>query len=129
MEATKLDEKDRLILSDRVALWIKSSDGPRVGDWCEMPDGTTRRFAHDWGKKHGIQITSKEYPGSFYFTNSGHMDHSGGLEPSLPFGCLTDTFKERPAPVWFFHHDHRRAHNGVHAEVVCRVYRYTPKEG
>jgi hypothetical protein len=126
LDERTLDDEDRAILSQRVAKWVDISDGPRVGDYCMMPDGTQRRFAHDWGKEHGIQVTSRFADGSFYFTEEGYMDYSGGLDPCIPHAKLVDTFTQLLAPVWFFHHNKRRAHNGVHADVVVRVYRYHP---
>jgi hypothetical protein len=118
------DEKDQAILDQRIATWDKRS-GPRVGDFVEMPDGALLRFTHDWGSD--IQTTCRKMSGdvSFYFGN-GYMSFSGSLDPAICKSKLTQVASTMPGNVWFFHHNERRAHNGVYFKIPCRVYRYQP---
>lgn len=123
----EFDARDAEILAARIAAW-DGVDGPRVGDFVEMPGGEVRRFTHDWGD--AIQTTcGVMHPcandASFYFGGT-YMSFSGSLDPALPKAKLRDTGKVRQGRAWFFHHDHMTAHNGVHVEVPCRVYEYVP---
>lgn len=123
-----LDDEDEDIKQHRVNAWNQRS-GPRVGDFVELPDGTTRRFTHDWGDE--IQTTgTAEFAGdaSFYFGH-GYMSFSGSLDPGVPKARLIDTGQIREGPAWFFHHDSACAHNGVSTTVPCRVYRLLPEGG
>jgi hypothetical protein len=122
------DDTDADLLAARLAK-RSTIEGPRVGDWIEMLDGTLRRFTHDHGE-HGLQTTavSKNYdfgPGSFHLHRSGFMDYSGALDPCVKRQQIEDTGRTAPAPCWFFHHDMARAHNGVTVEIECRIYRQT----
>ncbi len=123
-EHPQFDELDAALLHKRELLWNKRT-GPRVGDWCRMPgEDKLRRFTHDWGD--GLQTTWPQHGlGSFYFSGGG-ASYSGSLDPSLPKTALIDTGERKPARFWFFHHDHSRAHNGVHFEIECRVFEYRP---
>lgn len=115
------DERDIEIARQRLAEW-NERQGPRVGDWVDMLDGTQRRFTHDWG--HGLQTTSGNQPGdaSFYFY--GHcMSFSGSLDRTIPRNRLQDTGDFREGRAWFFHHNQAGAHRGVHFSVPCRVFR------
>jgi hypothetical protein len=114
-----LDEFDLAIRDRRIIAWNKRT-GPRVGDFCLLPDGTETRFTNDWGK--GIQTTSGSEPGSFYF-GEGWMDYSGALDPGIPRDSLEDTGQVKPGAAWIFHHDQPKAHNAVAVAVPCRVYR------
>ena len=119
--STVFDEKDRAIRDARIAMW-SGRTGPRVGDFVVMSEGDVRRFTHDWGDD--IQVTSGiGGDGSFYFTRDGFMDYSGGLHPPILKTKLVDLNQTRMGHAWFFHHDERRAHNGVTCSVPCRVYR------
>lgn len=119
------DARDQEIKDKRLKLW-NSRAGPRVGDFVIMPDGQTLRFAHDWGED--IQTTSRTYPtdSSFYFSANGHCSHSGSLDNAILKTQLHETTEIREANIWFFHHDHACAHNGVRTTIPCRVYRYVP---
>lgn len=121
----KFDARDQEIKDQRLKIW-DARTGPRVGDFVIMPDGQTLRFAHDWGED--IQTTSRMFHGdsSFYF--SGTCSHSGALDDAIPKTCLSDTGELRLGPVWFFHHDHASARNGVRTTIPCRVYRYVPAQ-
>jgi hypothetical protein len=118
----EFDDRDAEILAQRIQQWQKV-DGPRVGDFVHMPDGSLRRFTHDWGDD--IQTTCGSFPGdvSFYF-GGDYMSFSGSLDPAIEKAKLTDTGETRDGKAWFFHHDWAKAHNGVSVMVPCRVYRY-----
>jgi len=114
------DDQDNAILARRVALWDEII-GPRVGDFCRLIDGTTRRFTHDWDDS--IQTSSAFQPGdqSFYF-GDGYMSFSGSLDSAIPKTEFVPTDETLDGSAWFFHNDHMRAHNGVYFKVPCRVF-------
>ena len=115
------DEKDAELLQKRQELY-DNRQGPRVGDWCRMPNGELRRFTHNWGD--GLQTTSPNFGlGSFYFDRSGFMSYSGALDPSVDLSKIEKTEEVKPAWIWFFHHDCAQAHNGVYREIPCRIYK------
>lgn len=118
------DERDQAIKDRRIAKW-NLRPGPRVGDYLEYPDGSLRRFTHDWGD--AIQVTNKYYPehGSFYFAGP-YCSYSGGLDPAINKSRLVYSGRTREASVWFFHHDVAAAHNGITTSIPCRVYRLLP---
>ena len=121
---TNLDAKDAALYQARLTDW-GAIDGPRVGDFVEMLDGTLRRFTHDWGES--IQTTvGDRHPcagdQSFYW-GGDYMSFSGSLDPAIPKLSLELTEQKRDGWAWFFHHDEMRAHNGVSVAVPCRVYR------
>lgn len=119
MSKPQFDDKDSAILAERIASW-DARKGARVGDWCRMPDGELRRFTHDWGDE--LQTNTPQFGlGSFYF-GDGYMSYSGALDPAVPRSQLRKTAETKPGVIWFFHHDHQRAHNGVYCEVSCRVF-------
>ncbi len=119
----EFDARDGEILAANLEAW-NARGGPRVGDWCKMPDGKMCRFTHDWGED--IQTTSRYYPGhgSFFF-GRGYMDYSGGLDPAILKSRLIDTGETKPGAAWFFHHNEARASNGVYFNVDCRVFEVT----
>ena len=117
------DFRDAESLAERVAAW-QSRNGPRVGDYVIMPDDELRRFTYDWSRfDGGIQTTCNGLSGSFFISRNGYADYSGGLEGAIPHERLIDTGETRPGSFWFFHHEHAKAHNGVHVQIDCRVYR------
>lgn len=131
---TQLDERDSAILAERQAQF-DSRDGPRVGDYIYMLDGTLRRFTHKWGD--GLQTTyrwrdaknretfdpMKDACGGSFHLGNGYVSFSGSLDDAIPLTRIEDTGETRNGPCWFFHHDWMKAHNGVQASLVCRVYR------
>lgn len=123
MTRPQFDARDGNILSERRAA-RNAIFGPRLGDFVRMPDGSTRRFCHDWGD--GIQITPAGKNGSFYLAPGGGVSYSGGLEPSIDKTTLSPASNTIDGAFWFFHHDHARAHNGSHFKIPCRVYQYRP---
>lgn len=115
------DHIDEHIRNEREKRWA-NRQGPRVGDFVEMKDGTLRRFTHDWGD--GLQTTCLQSCGQFYLERDGHMSYSGSLDRRIPTCQLKDTGRVSAGRVWFFHHDECRGHNGVYAFVDCRVYKH-----
>ena len=114
------------ILAHRVALRsARFAEGPQVGDFLLMPDGTERRVAHDWGKDTGLQPTSGGPGGSFYL-GDGYASFSGSLDPIVPHAGLVDTGRTKPGRFWFFSRNYARANNGIDVEAPCGVYRYDP---
>lgn len=114
--SAEMDEMDHSIMRSRIEKWAAIS-GPRVGDFCLMPDGAMQRFAYD----HGDRMQPSSEPGSFYF-GDGFMDYSGGLDSSIMKSEIRDSGQLMDGLAWFFHHDHQRAHNAVHCMVPCRVF-------
>jgi hypothetical protein len=111
---------------------LEKINGPRVGDYCILPNGEYRRFAYDWGED--IQITGSYGDGSFYL-GKGYVSMSGGLDPAIPKTCLTLTEEKKKGYYWTFHHNFHFAHNGIGIMALCRVYKaegnfryYTKKE-
>jgi hypothetical protein len=113
------DDKDREIVQRRLTMWNEITR-PRVGDWLVYPDGTGKRFSHDWGD--GLQVSAG---GSFYLGDGGWVSFSGSLDPTIPNAKIKPTDRMLEGTVWIFHHNDVRAHNGVVTDIPCRVYEYT----
>jgi hypothetical protein len=118
------DDRDAEIVLASVVIWNERG-GPRVGDWCLMPDGDMRRFTYAWDD--GIQTTIRGSTGGdgFYF-NQGYLSFSGSLDRSIPFAWIFPTDEIKPGRAWCFHHNEVRAHNGVYFTVPCRVFVIRP---
>jgi hypothetical protein len=116
------DRRDAILLNERKRRWAERIDGPRVGDFVEMTDGTLRRFTYSWND--GIQVTNAQYGSSFYLSKHGYADFSGGLDPAIPITQLVDTQRVRDGSFWFFHHDVSGANRGVECTMECRIYRH-----
>jgi len=124
-----LDEKDLIILSEKEQAF-NAEQGPRVGDFVAMLDGTLRRFTHDWGED--IQTTIPQgkphYSASFYLGN-GYANFSGSLDSAIEKSNLIPTYDEAGneatewGAFWFFSHNETRAHNGVQCWLKCRVFK------
>lgn len=117
------DDKDAELLAVRQQAWDKR-EGPRVGDFIEMVDGTLRRFTYNWDD--GLQTTwgdCRQRPGSFYLSPGGHGSYSGALDSTVPLGQIESTESTQEGQFWFFHHDYAVAHGGVYVTLLCRVYR------
>lgn len=115
------DEHDAAILTACV-LARDMIDGPRVGDFVYMPDGSLLRFTHDWGD--GLQTTCQAFGGgSFYLDRSGSVSFSGALDPPIARECIERTSETRDGAFWFFHHGFPGANLGVDCTAPCRVYR------
>ncbi len=113
------DSEDGTIAIARLAAW-NEREGPRVGDWINMRDGTRRRFTHDWGD--GLQTTTPQFGlGSFYL-GDGYADYSGALDPTVMRENIEATSEISPGDFWFFHHNFWGAGRAVNVELSCRVF-------
>ena len=120
MASKTLDDRDHTIVTAREAAFLRRRNRRdiRVGDVVVFPNGTERRVAYVW--PHGVQTTDG---GSFYL-GDGYMSYSGSLFDSVPLTALSHTGGELSArSAWIFHHDQRRAHNGVECVVSVPVWR------
>jgi hypothetical protein len=115
--ATSMSLINQAILAERTAAYDARTT-PSLGDYVLFADGFYKRIAQCYrGGK--IQTTDG---GSFYLgLNNG--SYSGSLDRPI----VTDDFELMPerkrGRFWFFSHDEWRAHNGVEAELDCRVWR------
>jgi hypothetical protein len=118
------DEKDAEIVLASVVIWNERG-GPRVGDWCRMPDGEMRRFTYAWDD--GMQTTIRGSTGGhgFYF-DRGYVSFSGSLDRTIPFSQIFPTDEIKPGEAWCFHRGMPRAHSGVYFTVPCRVFEVRP---
>jgi hypothetical protein len=119
-----LDERDAAIVGERLALMDRVS-GPRVGDWIRFADGTERRISHAYHVADGWDENAYQTSdgGRWYLASFG-CSFSGSLYPSVG-GEFIDTGETRDGSAWFFHHDHRCAHNGVDFVAPFRVFTCT----
>lgn len=113
------DTNDQAIV-DRRRTQLDTLPGPRVGDFVEFADGTVRRISETWGDPPDRRAQTSD-GGNFYLGEHG-VSFSGSLYPAVPADSLTATGHTRPGAVWIFHHDHWRAHHGVHTTIPFRVY-------
>lgn len=91
-------------------------EGPRVGDFLELPYGMMTRFTHAWDD--GIQLGW----GSFYL-GEGYCSYSGSLEPSIPYEAILPTDKKEMGAVWFFHQGSSGGGRGVYFKAAFRVFK------
>jgi hypothetical protein len=114
------DQNNLKILAEREAAF-NSHEGPRVGDYVHMLNGTLQRFSHDWGKD--IQTTDGRFGSSFYLDKAGYAEFSGGLNPAI----MKNTLEQLPETIdghfWFFSNDEVKAHNGITVNIPCRVFK------
>lgn len=119
-----LDDRDQAIVDERMAA-VDAITGPRVGDYVLFADGTERRISYSWPAGDswpaGVQ-TSEVGAGRWYLGKFG-LSFSGSLHPGVSIETLTETDETRDGAAWIFHHDSRRAHNGVDFKATFRVYR------
>ncbi len=123
MTDTRFDNRDGDMLHQRI-MARDTTNGPRIGDYVNMPDGSLRRFTHDWGDT--IQTTTPKFGYGSYYLGTGYSSYSGALDPGIPKSGLKDTGNPRDGAFWFFHHDYMTAHNGVDFTIPCRVFQYRP---
>lgn len=127
------DGRDEAILRERVAAY-NTVEGPRVGDFVRFADGVERRISYIWdeGAGDGFWVTpgprrmQTSHPGAGFYLGNGYVSMgNGSLFRAVPESTLTDTGEVQAGQVWFFHHDHMTAHNGVYATIPHRVYACT----
>ena len=117
------DARDEDLRQQGLAFW-KNENGPRVGDFVILPDGTEHRISTKCGKS--FQLAEPRYGASFHWA-WWYCSYSGGHKPVLhPLASLEPTQETRDGHVWVFHHDIAGAHRGVHCTIPCRVYRLYP---
>lgn len=118
------DEIDAGILAQKIKE-RETIDGPRVGDFVLMLDGSYRRFTHHWGDS--IQTTvgrdGGHYSACFYLGHDGCVSFSGSLDPAIPLSRIQDTGLYDSGGFWFFHHNSAGAHRGVNCFAKCRVFK------
>lgn len=114
------DKNNLKILAEREAAF-NSHEGPRVGDYVHMLDGTLQRFSHDWGKD--IQTTDGRFGTSFYLDRAGYAEFSGGLNPAILKSKLRLTPETMLGHFWFFSNNEVKAHNGITVNIPCRVFK------
>lgn len=124
MSTITLDERDQAILAESVAA-LDQDDRPRVGDWIDFPDGTSRRVSYLWCDEFGEPLANgvQTSAGGSWYLGHGYCSFSGSLFTGVDVSTLELTDETRDGSVWFFHHGFRMAHNGVGAAVAFRVYR------
>lgn len=112
-----------LALIERTRQERDALDGPRVGDFVQMLDGTRRRFSERW--PGGMQTTcaGKLEADQSFFLSGSFADFSGSLDAVIPFGQLELTGEACEGRFWMFHHNEVRAHNGVSFTLPCRLFR------
>lgn len=99
-------------------------DRVQVGDWVRFADGVERRVSYVWRDEldldlpNGVQTSAG---GSFHIGPYG-ASFSGSLFTGVDASTLTLTGERQPGTVWFFHHEHQCAHNGVHGMIPFRVW-------
>jgi hypothetical protein len=121
-----LDPLDLKLMQERARTWQRASAcGPMVGDFVDMPDGSRRRFTHDWGDS--IQTTcGPAHPCSndqSFYLGEGFASFSGSLDPAIRKCKLAPAGEYAVGRFWFFHHEQARAHNGVKVSMFCKVWR------
>ncbi len=120
----ELDARNLEILATRARAYA-ARERPQVGDFARMPDGSLRRFTHDWGD--GLQTTcGPSHPcvgdQSFYLSEHG-ADFSGSLDSIVSVQRISATAETLPGAFWFFRNNYVTAHNGLRGlRMPCRVW-------
>lgn len=142
----------RILADRRAAWEAQPANFPRVGDVIRFANGTERYVSHIWrGWDEESQTATDPETiqtsdgGSFHLSGRSLFDlpgererhhlqprpavepwaalsMSGSLYRGIPAESCTLTDETRDLSVWFFHHDHTRAHNAVHATIPVRVF-------
>lgn len=115
-----LDERNREIRAMRQASLTRNKIN--VGDFVTFACGTTRRVSYviDY-QDDDIHVQTSD-SGSFYL-GDGYVSFSGSLKRSVPFSTLTNTGDKHDGAVWFFDHDHHRAHGGIDTMIKFSIWR------
>lgn len=124
---TVLDAVDADILEARKAA-LSDTCEVIVGDWLRFDDGRMERVTHiwpaDWHEDEiaRAQTTHPKFGGGSFYLGRTACSYSGALDGGIKVDRFTFSGEMKPGPVWFFHHDSHRAHNGVNVEIPFRVY-------
>lgn len=109
-------------------------DGPRVGDFVELPGGRVRRIcglSGNYGPDDGPERFGLTDGGSYALpalrddsAREAPASYSGGLDwqDEWTVDRLTDTGRTGKGRFWFFHHGRPAAGGGVDVALDCRVY-------
>ena len=92
-------------------------EGPRIGDFIQLPDKTYTQVTHVW-----YETVQTGGPGSKYLGN-GYISRSGGLDPGLKISDLAPTDKTKKCSIWIFQGNHAEGHNGINYKIPFRVYK------
>ena len=111
-------ENNLRLINKRIEQFSKV-DGPRVGDYIILKDGTYGRFTSEWDDK--IQIGG-EVNGSYYF-GYGYLSHSGGCGRAINQTNMELTSEIYIGTVWFSCDDISGADRRVYANIEHRVFR------
>lgn len=114
----EMAEHNLKILAERMADFDKK-EGPRVGDYLELPYGMVTRFTYDWGEE--IQIGGGSH--SFYLGTGGYTSYSGSLDPGIKKEYMVDAGYKKDGLVWFFHEGYSGGGRGVYFSVPFRVFK------
>ena len=120
----ELDERDAAIRTERIQL-LDAIEGPRVGDYILFRGGIVRRISHVWDFGDGDEPEYQTSDGGSWHLGDGYCSFSGSLYPAVKRSTLIATEPKKSGVVWFFHHDHWCANNGVQTEMDFRVYACT----
>jgi hypothetical protein len=104
----ELDANDKAIIERRLHTLRKTTE-PQVGDYVYFASGEIERISYDWG-----DVVQTSEGGSWYLGN-GYLSFSGSLNQGTDKAMLRKTEQVCMGDFWIFHHNHRTAHNGVHA--------------
>jgi hypothetical protein len=114
----RFDATNQAILARNIAAYDKI-DGPRVGDFLELPNGDLTRFTYDWGFKLQTGL------GSFYLGN-GYCSFSGSLNHGISTDDVVRTDRTRSGSCWFFEDDIPGAGRGLDITADFRVFAVRP---
>jgi hypothetical protein len=120
LEITHLDDLDSKLLDARIQARAKLI-GPQVGDIVKLTDGSTYQIVVHHGYDGRMQLGNVGN-GRFYLCESGHGSYSGACGQVIREGNLSRTEEKQLATFWFFHHDHRFAHNGIDVQIPVTVW-------
>ena len=117
-----LDELDRQLLKSRCES-LNADEEIHEGDYVRFADGVERRVSFvtpsEWLPDIDSVQTSE---GGSWYLGDGYCSFSGSLHLGVRRETLTLTEETKLGRVWFFHHDHARASNGVEVAIPFRVY-------
>jgi hypothetical protein len=119
-------DRNPQILAQRQAEYNKI-EGPRLGDFLQLPDGTVTRLAIDcepFGPTHK-QFQTGHARGSFYFSG-GSVSYSGTLD----LGVMIEKAELELVPdqsmngeVWIFDQGEVGPHRSVYFPIPFRVFK------
>jgi hypothetical protein len=119
-----MNKKTQQIINEREK-FRNQLTSPLVGDYVKFPDGQYKRFTHDWGPDHGLQVTNYfGKGGDFYLLNNGYASYSGGLDPRIPYSKLKLSEEKKEGTFWVFKDDLAMAHNGIYFMLDCKVWNF-----